>query len=94
MAKIEFGCPIVGTAEEIAKFSEDNDQCSYDEMYEYFKGKTAYAIPILSVEQFSNSISLEDLKKEFLNFSPPQSYYYLDDKPTLMNYIDQYSKKV
>ena len=42
MAKIEFGCPIVGTAEEIAKFSEDNDQCSYDEMYEYFKGKTAY----------------------------------------------------
>lgn len=86
VAKIEFGEPIIGTAEEIAKIAEKESPGSYKGMIDYFHNNIGYAIPILKFEKIQE-VSLKELKEEFPNFVVPQSYYLLDKKPDLLNYL-------
>jgi len=86
VAKIEFGMPIVGTAEQIATISERENPGSYDEMLQYMHNDIGYAIPIKKIIQLEE-ISLEDIKNIISGFAPPQSYYILDNKPELLNIL-------
>lgn len=86
VAKIEFDTPIIGTAEEIATLAEKEQPGHYDRKMEYFHGGTAYAIPIKKIIPLEE-VSLEELRKVFPDFVVPQSYYILDKKPELLNYL-------
>ena len=37
----------------------------------------------------TNRISLDDLKKDIEDFVTPQSYIYLDNRPTLLKYMEK-----
>lgn len=86
VAKIEFDTPIIGTSEEIATLAEKEQPGHYDRKMEYFHGDTAYAIPIKKIIPLKE-VSLEELRKLFPDFVVPQSYYILDKKPELLNYL-------
>ena len=86
VAKIEFDKPIIGTAEEIATLAEKEQPGNYNKMIDYFHGGTAYAIPIKKIIPLKE-VSLEELRKLFPDFVVPQSYYILDKKPELLNYL-------
>ena len=47
----------------------------------------------ISEFQETNRISLDDLKKDIENFVTPQSYIYLDNRPDLLNYIEERVKR-
>lgn len=87
VAKIEFDSPIIGTAEEISSLAEKENPGCYNNMMDYFSKGTGYAIPILSITKI-DEVKLEDLKKQFPNFVVPQSYYILDKKIDLLNYLE------
>lgn len=44
------------------------------------------AIPIKNIKLVKN-LSLKDIRKEFIDFFPPQMYYILNNKPDLMKFI-------
>ena len=47
-----------------------------------------YAMEITEFQE-TNSISLDDLKKDIDGFVVPQSYIYLDNNPRLLKYIEE-----
>lgn len=85
VAKIDFGKPIIGSKEEIANLSEKEDPGSYKDMLEYIHDK-GYAIPVEKITKIK-PVSLEELKTKFKNFTPPQSYYILDKKEDLLEFL-------
>lgn len=87
VAKIDFGTPIIGTAEEIAALAEKEQPGCYNDMINYFNADIGYAIPILSISKIEE-IKLDDLKNKFQNFVVPQSYYILAKKPELLAYLE------
>lgn len=86
--KIWFGKPIVGTAEEIAQIAEADQPGNHDGIKEYIGDSVGYAIPVIKVETI-NKIGLKEIKESFAEFCPPQSYYYLDNKKELMDFIGE-----
>lgn len=74
---IDFDYPIKGSPEEIGDFYEKYDNGNKEEMLSWLGEKDAFAIPILKITLFK-PLGLERLKEKFPQFSPPQSYYYLD----------------
>lgn len=86
VAKIEFSKPIIGSANDIALLSEQENPNSYKRMKDYLHESTGYAIPIKRIIPI-NEISLQEIKEFIPDFVPPQSYYYLDNKPKLLNFI-------
>jgi predicted transcriptional regulator len=86
---IRFGTPIVGTPEEISAISE-RETGEGAETAEYLKGKEkGFAIPIFTWEEI-RPISLSTLRWLFPRFVPPQSYYRLDDKADLQEYLESH----
>lgn len=59
-------------------------------MLNYIKTDKAYAIKIKNV-QLINPLSLEKLRNKLLNFTPPQSYMYINTH--LLNIISNQSKE-
>lgn len=57
-----------------------------DEFFNYFKGsKKAFAIEIETIEIFEKPI---DPFREFSDFKPPQSFYYVDENVIFNNLLD------
>ena len=87
VAKIEFGEPITGSAKEIATIAEKDRPGSYKDMIDYMYNDIGFAIPVKKIIPIEE-VSLEELKEKFPDFVPPQSYYILDKKPELLNFLN------
>ncbi len=62
------------------KLTQDISGVTKEEFMKYFNNcKEGTAIFIKSVKKFTNGISLDEMKKMKKNFSPPQSYYNLEE---------------
>jgi len=60
---------------------EDKACISHKQFSMYFSGTSVgYGIFLKKTFTFRKSISLENLKKEWVNFHPPQSYKYLSQE--------------
>lgn len=90
-AIIEFDCPVLGSAEEISRLSDQIKPGSYDSLMRYLKGGTGYAIPVKKITEFE-PISLEELRKRFSGFTVPQSYYFLETKEELLQFFLERAK--
>lgn len=86
VGKIWFGKPIIAEAKKIAQISENDQPGNYNSIIEYIGNNVGYAIPVIKVETI-NKIGLNEIKESFKEFCPPQSYYYLDNKKGLMDFI-------
>lgn len=86
VAKIEFGVPYYGTAEEISMIAEKEFPGSYDLYMNWLSGRNCYAIPVKKIFP-KKIIPLSMLKENFSNFSVPQSYYILNKKPNILKYL-------
>lgn len=89
---IEFDKPIKGTSDQIAKFAEDYDKGDYMDFYTWLDGRDCYALPVLKIITFK-PLSIEKLKERFEDFSVPQSYYYLNKKEELLDYLIEYGNQ-
>ena len=65
----------------------NNDKQALKRIYEY-KKYYRYAMEISEFQE-TNRISLDDLKKDIEDFVTPQSYIYLDNRPTLLKYMQK-----
>lgn len=81
-----FEKPIIAKSKIIAELAEEVHDCDYDEMLEYLSNDIAYAIPIRKVG-IMKPIGLNEIREKIEGFMPPQSYYYLDKKPDLLEFI-------
>ena len=61
-------------------------------MIDYMHNDIGYAIPVKKITLIED-VSLEELKSKFLDFVPPQSYYILDRKPELLNFLNSKCEK-
>lgn len=86
MGIIEFGFPIIGSAEEISLISEKIKPGSYDVMMAYMKKGVGYAIPVKQLTEIE-PVSLKDLRDRFKGFTVPQSYYMLNNKEELLAHL-------
>ena len=66
------------------EFSDDMD--AQMRIKEYLKSYR-YAMEISEFQE-TNAIGLDDLKRDLEGFVVPQSYYYLDNNPQLLKYIE------
>ena len=66
-------------------FNTDSDAVARIQEYQKFY---RYAMEITEFQE-TNSISLDDLKKDIDGFVVPQSYIYLDNNPRLLKYIEE-----
>ncbi|WP_131849852.1 hypothetical protein [Baia soyae] len=83
---IQFDTPIIGSPEKIASISQESTG-EGDLTAEYLKGKKqGYAIPIMEWEEIK-PLTLHEIRFLFPNFVPPQSYYRLDHKPDLLEFL-------
>ncbi|MDQ0417642.1 putative transcriptional regulator [Croceifilum oryzae] len=83
---VQFDTPIIGSPEEISLISQESTG-EGDLTAEYLKGKKqGYAIPVMGWEEIT-PLSLHELRFHFPNFVPPQSYYRLDHKPDLLEFL-------
>ena len=92
IAKIEFGVPIIGNAQYIATIAEKEQPGCYQNMMDYMYNDIGYAIPVKRITPIEE-VSLEKLKSTFSDFKPPQSYYILDRKPELLEFLNSRSEK-
>lgn len=92
IAKIEFGVPIIGNAKDIATIAEKEQPGCYQEMIDYMHNNIGYAIPVKKITPIEE-VSLEELKNFFSDFVPPQSYYILDRKPELLEFLNNRCEK-
>ena len=60
-------------------------------MLEYLTKDIGYAIPIKSVKKIEE-VTLEQLKENFPSFNAPQSYFLLNNKKEILEYL--LSKKI
>lgn len=84
--------PIIGTAGDIAVIAEKEHPGCYQEMMDYMYNNIGYAIPVKKIIPIEE-ISLKELQNNFLDFAPPQSYYILDRKPELLEFLNKRSEK-
>ena len=81
----------MGNAEKIATIAEKDQKGNYNNILEYISDEIGYAIPIKKVE-LVNPIRLNEIKASFADFYPPQSYYYLEKKKELLDFIKKNEK--
>lgn len=87
VAKIEFGKPIIGDAKAIATIAEKEQPGCYQDMIDYMYKDIGYAIPVKRIIPIEE-VNLDEIKKIFPDFVPPQSYYILDKKHDLLEYLN------
>lgn len=85
-AVIRFGSPILGTAEELARSTGRGQTGPLEKLEAYLHGKKGYALPVEQVTVLE-PISLEELRQKIPGVSIPQSYYFLDSKPELLEVL-------
>lgn len=90
VAIIEFGIPIYGSDEEIATIAETEKEGNYKIFLEWLNGRKCYAIPIESIRVIE-PVSLDELKQKFPDFVVPQSYYNLNKKRELLQFLQSRS---
>ena len=83
---MELSTPIIGTDKEISEISEKERPGSYAGMMEYLQKGTGYAIPVLKLIEIE-PVSLDELQKRFDSFVVLQSYYMLNRKKYLLDYL-------
>ncbi len=90
---VEFGKPIKGTTDELLELARRANYQFTDAVRDYFRGKeSGYALPVKNVRIFKKSISLRELRKACPGFSPPQSFYCLENEQfsKLRGYINDH----
>ena len=87
VAKIRFAKPIIGNALDIAKLAEENEKGSFDDIKEYLHNDIGYAMEVLSITPIKE-VTLKELQEKFPDFVAPQSYYILDKKPELLEFLE------
>ncbi len=60
----------------------------------YIEDRVENAVPILELSLFKKAISLEELRKEFPGFMPPQMYYDLDNNQELLSFLQKQEKEL
>ncbi|NET55529.1 MAG: ASCH domain-containing protein [Symploca sp. SIO2E6] len=66
--------------EELWKFVKDKAGITYTEFNKYYENSaTGFAIFLKEPSKFNKPIKLEQLRKNWSNFQPPQCYKYLKD---------------
>ena len=83
---IYFGEAIRGNAEKLSVYDNENDSNVVEKLERYFHHSEGCAIPIKAIWRLS-PINLTKLKKHFNGFVVPQSYYWLSNKPELLNIL-------
>lgn len=86
-AKINFDKPIIDTSENISLLADKINPGKFSSVKDYLGNKNGFAIPINSISLLETPISLSELKQSFNEFVVPQSYYFLDKKPELLEYL-------
>lgn len=57
---------------------------NFDTFMKYFKGcENGYALQLKNINQFSNPLSLEELRHYMPRYTPPQFFHYLDESHPL-----------
>ncbi len=88
VAIIDFDKPVYDSAENIAQISEKEKENSFNDMIEYIgEENSGYAIPIKKITKIEN-ITLEQLKEKINKFTVPQSFFYVNDKPELLEVLE------
>lgn len=64
---------------------------SYNSMMKYLTKNVGYALPIKSITEIEE-ITLDELKLKFSNFVAPQSYYNLNNKKDLLDFLKSRKK--
>ena len=83
---VVFDTPIIGSPELISEISE-KETGEGALTAEYLKGSNkGHAIPVVSWQEIE-PISLDELRAHIAGFVPHQSYYRLDNKPELLEYL-------
>ena len=83
---IDFDVPIIGASEEICKLAEKHQPGSSDNLMAYFRKGIGYAIPVKSA-RLIEAVDLSSLRELFPDFVAPQSYYLLNCKRALLEYL-------
>lgn len=87
VAKIRFAKPIIGNALDIACLALENEKGSFDDIKEYLHNDIGYAMEVLSITPIKE-VTLKELQEKFPDFVAPQSYYILDKKPELLEFLE------
>lgn len=90
VAIIEFGVPIYGSDKEIAAIAETEKEGNYEIFLEWLNGKKCYAVPIERIKAIE-PVSLDELRQKFPDFVVPQSYYCLNKKRELLQFLQSRS---
>lgn len=86
-AYVKLGQPIIGKPSEIARIKEEESPGSYRMMMEWAsRSKEVSAIPVESVQLFP-PVTLQQMRRKFGKFHPPQRYIYLDKTPEVLNFL-------
>lgn len=86
---MQFDKPIIAAPERIVDIAENEREGSGKGTLEYLKGlEKGYAIPIQSFLEMT-PISLKELREKF-QFTVPQSYMYLHQKPDLLSFLQDH----
>lgn len=83
---IYFGEAIRGNAEALSVYDYEHNSNSFEGLDNYFHHGEGCAIPVKAIWTL-NPIKLSTLKKHFDGFVVPQSYYWLSNKPELLNML-------
>jgi predicted transcriptional regulator len=88
IGEIIFDTPIEDSIDGLCSLLTQNGFDKETSLRKYLAGcDVAYALPVVSVRQFENPISLEEVREEFGKFNPPVSYIKLD-KPKYLKMRD------
>jgi len=89
VAKIKFGLRIELPYWE-EKFKDDKE--AMKRLRAFFKEGKNFAIPILEFQEIE-PVPLTELQSKFENFKVPRSYFFLDNQPEVLNYLNSIPMK-
>lgn len=88
-AYAEFGRPVVGSIEKMVSVNAKDRKPNPQGIHRYFQDSPfGFAIPIEAYYEITK-IQLEELRSLYKDFTPPQSYIFLDKKPRLLEFLLQ-----
>lgn len=87
---LELDTPIIAPVPEVCQIAEEQSPGSTKGMMDYMAGlENGYAVPILSHEVFSASLSIQEIRAVIPRFHPPQSYLVLANYPELRKLLQE-----
>lgn len=90
---VEFDRPQRGTVEELIELALRENYPFIDSVRDYFRGKNfGYALHVRGIKVFRDPIDLKRLRTITPNFTPPQSFYCLENEQflKLREFIDNH----